>query len=62
MSVVPETIHRHLAELPQHRPLDTLGYLLEAARLHRITWLLTQGDVVPADLAWAGELAAQAAG
>lgn len=36
--------------------------LLEAARPHRVTWLLARGDEAPADLAWAGELAAQAAG
>ncbi|MEE9617047.1 MAG: RNase H family protein, partial [Anaerolineae bacterium] len=34
--------------------------LLEAARPHHVTWLLVQGDDTPADLAWAGELAAQA--
>ncbi len=36
--------------------------LLEAARPHRVTWLLAQGDDVSADLEWAGELAAQATG
>ncbi len=35
--------------------------LLEAARPHHVTWLLAQGDAVPADLPWAGELAAEAA-
>jgi ribonuclease HI len=35
--------------------------LLEAARPHHVTWLLSQGDAVPADLAWAGELATEAA-
>jgi len=36
--------------------------LLEAARPHHVTWLLVRGDVAPADLAWAGELAVEAAG
>jgi len=36
--------------------------LLEAARPHHVTWLQVKGDTAPADLAWAGELAAQAAG
>ena len=36
--------------------------LLEAARPHRVTWLLVQGDTAPADLVWAGELAVEAAG
>ncbi|MBN1956031.1 MAG: ribonuclease HI [Anaerolineae bacterium] len=35
--------------------------LLAAARPHRVNWLLAQGDAIPADLAWAGELAAAAA-
>ena len=35
--------------------------LLEAARLHHVTWLLAQGDDVLADLAWVGELATEAA-
>ena len=35
--------------------------LLEAARPHRVTWLLAQGDTISADLPWAGELAAEAA-
>ena len=34
--------------------------LLEAADPHQITWSLVQGDDVPADLALAGELAAEA--
>ena len=34
--------------------------LLEAARLHRVTWVLVQGDDVLADLAYAGKLAAEA--
>ena len=34
--------------------------LLEAARPHHVTWLLAQGDTVPADLSWAGELAVEA--
>jgi len=33
--------------------------LLEAARPHRVTWALVQGDDVPADLAYAGKLAAE---
>ncbi len=36
--------------------------LLEAARSHHVTWLLAQEDAVPDDLAWAGELAGEAAG
>jgi len=36
--------------------------LLEAARPHHVTWLLARGDGVPADLAWAGELAVEASG
>lgn len=36
--------------------------LLEAARVHHVTWLLAQEDDTPADLEWAGELAAEAAG
>jgi ribonuclease HI len=35
--------------------------LLEAARPHRVTWLLAQRDATPADLTWAGKLAAEAA-
>ncbi|MBN1178151.1 MAG: ribonuclease HI [Anaerolineae bacterium] len=35
--------------------------LLEAARPHQVTWLMAQGDAVPADLSQAGELAAEAA-
>ncbi len=35
--------------------------LLEAASRHHITWTQVRGDDVPPDLAWAGELAAQAA-
>jgi ribonuclease HI len=35
--------------------------LLEAARPHRVTWLLAQGDAIPADLAWASELSVEAA-
>jgi ribonuclease HI len=35
--------------------------LLEAARPHQVTWLLAQGDAVPADLALAAQVAAQAA-
>jgi len=35
--------------------------LLEAARPHHVTWLLARGDDAPADLAWAGELAVEAA-
>lgn len=35
--------------------------LLEAARPHRVTWLLAQRDAIPADLDWAGKLAAEAA-
>ena len=34
--------------------------LLEAARLHHVAWVLARGDGGPADLAWAGELAAGA--
>jgi ribonuclease HI len=36
--------------------------LLEAARPHHVTWLLAQGDTVPADLGRAGDLAVEAAG
>ena len=36
--------------------------LLEAARPHVITWQLVQEDTAPPDLAWAAELARQAAG
>ena len=36
--------------------------LLEAARPHRVTWLLAQGDTAPDGLAQAGELASQASG
>jgi len=36
--------------------------LLEAARPHHVTWLLARGDAIPADLAWASELAVEAAG
>jgi ribonuclease HI len=36
--------------------------LLEAARSHHVTWLMVQEDAAPADLAWASELAAEAAG
>jgi ribonuclease HI len=35
--------------------------LLEAARPHHVTWLLARGDVVPADLDRASELAVEAA-
>ena len=35
--------------------------LLEAVRPHAVTWVQATGDDAPADLAWAGELAAQAA-
>ena len=35
--------------------------LLEAARPHHVTWLQVKGDDAPADLAWAGELASEAA-
>ena len=35
--------------------------LLEATRPHHVTWLLGQGDAIPADLAWAGELAVEVA-
>mgnify|MGYP000661814632 CR=1 FL=1 len=35
--------------------------LLEAASRHHVTWIQIRGDDVPADLEWAGELAAQAA-
>ena len=35
--------------------------LLEAARPHDVTWIQIQGDVQNADLAWAGQLAAEAA-
>ncbi len=34
--------------------------LLEAARRHQVAWVLARGDGGPADLAWAGELAAEA--
>ncbi len=35
--------------------------LVDAARPHRVTWLQVQEDDAPADLAWAAELAAEAA-
>jgi ribonuclease HI len=35
--------------------------LLKAAHPHHITWLQVQEDAAPADLSWAGELAAEAA-
>jgi ribonuclease HI len=35
--------------------------LLGAARPHHVTWLQVKGDDAPADLAWAGELASEAA-
>jgi ribonuclease HI len=35
--------------------------LLKAAHPHHVTWLQVQGDAAPADLSWAGELAAEAA-
>jgi ribonuclease HI len=35
--------------------------LLVAARPHQVIWLLAQGDAVPADLALAAQVAAQAA-
>jgi ribonuclease HI len=36
--------------------------LLDAARLHDVTWLVAQGDPAPEDLQRAGELASQASG
>jgi ribonuclease HI len=41
---------------------DAWEVLLEAARSHRVTWLLAQGDAIPDDLVRAGELATQASG
>ncbi len=35
--------------------------LLEAARPHTVAWVQAKVDDAPTDLAWAGELAAQAA-
>ncbi len=35
--------------------------LLEAVRTHHVTWVQVKGDDAPADLAWAGELASEAA-
>jgi ribonuclease HI len=35
--------------------------LMEVARLHHVTWLLARGDIAPADMAQAGELAVEAA-
>jgi ribonuclease HI len=34
--------------------------LIEAMRPHHVTWLLAQGDAMPGDMGWAGELASQA--